>query len=218
MARRSAPEVNAGSMADIAFLLLIFFLVTTTIEVDSGIASKLPPPIEEPQDAPPIRKKNIFQVLVNQNNQLLVNVGEQDKDVLTEIEDLTDMAVKFLDNGGGTEPRNACAYCEGERDPNSSDNPEKAVISLVNDRLASYSMYITVTNELVRAYTILRNREAKKRYNETYESMVKRLSDFPATPSNEEPSPEYVQLEEKIKKIKDLFPRKLSEAEPQNRE
>ncbi|MGB5980952.1 MAG: biopolymer transporter ExbD [Nonlabens sp.] len=215
MARRSAPEVNAGSMADIAFLLLIFFLVTTTIEVDSGIASKLPPPLDEDVQPPPIKKKNIFQVLVNQNNQLLVNVGEQDKDVLTEVGDLTDMAVRFLDNGGGTEARNACAYCEGEGDPNSSDNPKKAVISLVNDRLASYSMYITVTNELVKAYTILRNREAKKRYNETYESMVKRLEDFPAT---EQESPEYEKLDEQITEIRKLFPRNLSEAEPQNRE
>ncbi len=67
MARRSAPEVNAGSMADIAFLLLIFFLVTTTIEVDSGIASKLPPPLEE-VDPPPIKVKNLFQVVVNSEN------------------------------------------------------------------------------------------------------------------------------------------------------
>lgn len=214
MARRSAPEVNAGSMADIAFLLLIFFLVTTTIEVDSGIASKLPPPVDE-VDPPPIKKKNIFQVLVNQNNQLLVNVGEEDKAVPTEIDQLTDMAVAFLDNGGGTEPRNACNYCQGEGDPNLSDNPEKAVISLLNDRQASYSMYITVTNELVRAYTILRNREAKRLYNETYESMVKRLEDWPST---DQDTPEYEQLDEKIKEIRELFPRNLSEAEPQNRE
>ena len=209
MARRSAPEVNAGSMADIAFLLLIFFLVTTTIEIDSGIPSKLPPPIEDDVEPPLLKERNIFQVLVNQNDQLQVN------EELTEIEDLTDMAVAFLDNGGGTEARNACNYCQGEKDPESSDNPNKAVISLVNDRQASYRMYMTVTNELVRAYTILRNREGKRLYGETFESMTKRLEDFPET---EKESPEYEELEEQIEEVRKLFPRKLSEAEPQNRD
>ena len=71
MAKRKAPEVNAGSMADIAFLLLIFFLVTTTIETESGINRKLPP-MEDQIDPPIIREKNIFTVVVNKNNQLLV--------------------------------------------------------------------------------------------------------------------------------------------------
>ena len=66
MAKRSAPEVNAGSMADIAFLLLIFFLVTTTIEKDSGINRKLPP-IEELEEDVVIKQKNIFTVLLNGN-------------------------------------------------------------------------------------------------------------------------------------------------------
>ena len=92
--RRSSPEVNAGSMADIAFLLLIFFLVTTTIETDSGINRKLPP-MEELEDPPIIKQKNIFTVVVNKYNQLLV------EEELSEIEDLRSLAVKFLDNGGG---------------------------------------------------------------------------------------------------------------------
>ena len=71
MAKRSAPEVNAGSMADIAFLLLIFFLVTTTIETDSGLNRKLPP-IEDIVDPPIIKERNIFTVVVNKNNDLLV--------------------------------------------------------------------------------------------------------------------------------------------------
>ena len=69
--RGAPPEVNAGSMADIAFLLLIFFLVTTTIGVDQGINRKLPP-IEDIQDSPKINERNILTVLVNMNNQLLV--------------------------------------------------------------------------------------------------------------------------------------------------
>ena len=71
MVRRSSPQVNAGSMADIAFLLLIFFLVTTTIETDSGINRKLPP-MDELIDPPIIKEKNIFTVVVNKYDQLLV--------------------------------------------------------------------------------------------------------------------------------------------------
>jgi biopolymer transport protein ExbD len=208
MARRSAPEVNAGSMADIAFLLLIFFLVTTTIEVDSGIASKLPPPLPEDTPPPPIREKNIFQVVVNSENRLLVEDADMN------IGKLTEAAVKFLDNGGGTDPRNACSYCRGDKDPESSDNPKKAIISLVNDRQTSYKMYLAVTNELVRAYAILRDRESKRLYNETYASMIDRFKDWPAT---EVDTPEYEKLEDRIDKVRELFPRNLSEAEPQKR-
>jgi len=90
MAKRSAPEVNAGSMADIAFLLLIFFLVTTTIETDSGLNRKLPP-MEDQVDPPIIREKNIFTVVVNKNDQLLV------EEELTDIQDLRSLAVAFLE-------------------------------------------------------------------------------------------------------------------------
>jgi hypothetical protein len=194
-------------MADIAFLLLIFFLVTTTIEVDSGIASKLPPPLED-EEPPPIKEKNIFQVVVNSENRLLVEDADMN------IGKLTEAAVKFLDNGGGTDPRNACSYCRGDKDPESSDNPKKAIISLVNDRQTSYKMYLAVTNELVRAYAILRDRESKRLYNETYESMMDRLNNWPATETD---TPEYEELEDRIDKVRDLFPRNLSEAEPQKR-
>ena len=77
MAKRTAPEVNAGSMADIAFLLLIFFLVTTTIETDSGLNRKLPP-MEDIVDPPIIKERNIFTVVVNKNNDLLVEEKPMD--------------------------------------------------------------------------------------------------------------------------------------------
>ena len=131
MAKRSAPEVNAGSMADIAFLLLIFFLVTTTIETDSGLNRKLPP-MEDQVDPPIIREKNIFTVLVSKNDQLLV------EEELADISDLRSLAIAFLDNGGGVGDE-ACDYCQGERDESSSDNPDKAIISLKNDRETSYN-------------------------------------------------------------------------------
>lgn len=149
MAKRAAPEVNAGSMADIAFLLLIFFLVTTTIEKDSGINRKLPP-IEESEEDVIIKQKNIFTVLLNKNDQLLV------EDEHMEIKDLRAAAAEFLDNNGD----GSCDYCQGAKDPKSSDNPDKAIISLKNDGETSYSAYITVQNELVAAYNDLRNRRA----------------------------------------------------------
>ena len=102
---RKSPEVNAGSMADIAFLLLIFFLVTTTIETDSGINRKLPP-MEDQIDPTIIKEKNIFTVVVNKYSQILV---EED---LTDIKDLRGLAMDFLDNGGGI-GEEACDYCQG---------------------------------------------------------------------------------------------------------
>ena len=203
MARRKSPEVNAGSMADIAFLLLIFFLVTTTIETDSGINRKLPP-MEEQIDPPIIRQKNIFTVVVNKNNQLLV------EEELTDIKDLRNLAVDFLDNGGGSREE-ACDYCQGNRDPRSSDNPDKAIISLKNDRETEYKVYIAVQNELVAAYNVLRNREFARLYpNEalTYVEADLRYSD-PRTSSDDKSS-----LKEKLDVIKALYPQKLSEAEP----
>ena len=203
MARRSAPEVNAGSMADIAFLLLIFFLVTTTIETDSGLNRKLPP-IEDIIDPPRIKERNIFTVVVNKNNDLLV----EEKPM--QIDELREAAVTFLDNGGG-KGEDACSFCQGERDPNSSDNPEKAVISLKNDRETDYKVYIAVQNELVAAYNILRNREFARLNPNLEMSFVeadRKYSD-PRTSLSQKES-----LKPKLSEVKALFPQKLSEAEP----
>ncbi|MFD2188676.1 ExbD/TolR family protein, partial [Aquimarina celericrescens] len=130
MARRLAPSINSGSMADIAFLLLIFFLISTTIETDRGISRKLPPLIDDPATAD-IKEKNLFKVELNQLNQLLV------EDHIMKISDLKKAAIAFLDNGGGT-GEDKCDYCQGDRDPSSSDNPTKAVISLRNNRETTY--------------------------------------------------------------------------------
>lgn len=205
MARRGAPpEVNAGSMADIAFLLLIFFLVTTTIETDSGLDRKLPP--IEPNDSEVIiREKNIFTVLVNRNNQLLV------EDELMDIKNLRKAAMEFLDNGGGTgENGENCDYCKGARNPESSDHPNKAIISLQNDRMTKYSTYIAVQNELVAAYNELRNRESMRLYNEKFTDMEARYND-PKTSSSVKD-----ELKPRMEKIQEMYPQKLSEAEPKS--
>jgi hypothetical protein len=202
MARRNAPEVNAGSMADIAFLLLIFFLVTTTIETDSGISRKLPP-IEDvpPEDRVVLKEKNIFTVLVDDSGQILV------EDKLMNIKDLRAAAIKFLDNGGGAGAE-ACNYCQGSKDPDSSDNPVKAVISLQNNRQTKYKNYITVQNELVAAYNELRNREANRMFQIDFTDMEA------AFLNPDYPSDKKDKLEERINIIKEMYPQKLSEAEP----
>ncbi|SRR6056297_461117 len=203
MARREgAPEVSAGSMADIAFLLLIFFLVTTTIETDAGLDRMLPPWEPPTEDPPIIKQKNIFTVSINRNGQLLV------EDELTEIKNLRDKAIAFLDNGGAPSGSpEYCNYCQGSRDASSSDNPAKAIISLKNDRETQYSTYITVQNELVGAYNELRNREAMRLYK-------KNFVDMEAEYLNPETSDEVKEeLKEKVKRIQELFPQKLSEAE-----
>lgn len=202
MARRASPEVNAGSMADIAFLLLIFFLVTTTIETDRGISRKLPPIPEENIEPPIIKQKNIFTVIVDRNNNFLV------EDELMELKDIRQAAVEFLDNGGGV-GEEGCDYCQGARDPESSDNPEKAIISLVNDRKTEYGTYISVQNELVAAYNQLRNREAQRLYGMDFTEMEKRYND-PNFRGDKE------LLKERIDIIQNMYPQKLSEAEPKS--
>ena len=202
MARKS-PEVNAGSMAVIAFLLLIFFLVTTTIETDSGINRKLPP-MEELIDPPIIKERNIFTVVVNKNNDILV----EEKPM--ELRDVREAAVAFLDNGGGV-GEEACDYCKGERDSSSSDNPDKAIISLKNDRETDYKVYISVQNELVAAYNQLRDREFLALYPEermTYVEADKLYTD-PRTSLKVK-----TKLKPKLDVLKKMYPQKLSEAEP----
>lgn len=202
MARRSAPEVNAGSMADIAFLLLIFFLVTTTLEKDNGIARQLPPIDKSEIEPPKIKEKNLFIVLVNKNDQLLVN------DSPMELEDLRENAIEFLDNGGAlSNSIEYCDYCKGKRLITSSDNPEKAVISVQNDRLTSYKMYISVQNELVAAYNFLRNRESQRLYGWDFTDVKKEI-DAGTYLGNQGDA------QDKLKEIQKLFPLKLSEAQP----
>ena len=203
MAKRSVPVVNAGSMADIAFLLLIFFLVTTTIETDSGLNRKLPP-IEEVIDPPIIKERNIFTVVVNKNNQLLV------EEELKDISDIRTLAIEFLDNGGGA-GEDSCDYCQGKKNPSSSDNPEKAIVSLKNDRETSYKVYIAVQNELVAAYNELRNREYLRLNPMSGMNFVQANNRYadPRTSSDEK---EKLKLQLNI--VKSMYPQKLSEAEP----
>jgi len=163
--RRSVPEINAGSMADIAFLLLIFFLAVTTLDTDTGLMRQLPaiPDPNVPQDVNKINDRNILEVKVNKDNMLLVE-GQ-----LTDFNRLREIAHNFILN------------------PNDSPNmPEKhvinipffgnvavtkAVISLQNDIGTKYGVYLAVQNELIAARAKLRDDLSKQEFGMPYEKL-----------------------------------------------
>lgn len=145
---RMNNEINAGSMADIAFLLLIFFLVTTTIAEDKGILVKLPPWSDEEPDITKLKERNVFSVLVNAQNQLLV------RDEPARIGELRERAKEFIMN-----PNNR---------PDLAEGPRNAIISLKNDRGTDYDTYLAVYNELKGAYDELWDELSMRRYGEPY--------------------------------------------------
>lgn len=146
---RMKNEINAGSMADIAFLLLIFFLVTTTIAEDKGVLVKLPPWSNEPPDPLKLKTRNVYSVLVNADNQLLVR-GEP-----VNIDDLRNDTKQFIMNP--------------QRLENMAESPTKAIISLKNDRGTEYATYLKVYNELKAAYNELRDEEAERKHGKKFE-------------------------------------------------
>ena len=146
---RMKNEINAGSMADIAFLLLIFFLVTTTIAEDTGVLVKLPPYSEEEVEITKMNTRNVYSVLVNADDQLLVR-GE-----LAELDDLRSNAKEFIMNP--------------QKLDNMAIEPKKAIVSLKNDRGTKYAVYLEVYNELKAAYRELRDEYAEKNFGKVYE-------------------------------------------------
>lgn len=176
MAKREIPEINAGSMADIAFLLLIFFLVTTTIQTDSGLSVLLPPYVEVPPPPEKKNKRNVFSVQINGKDQILVRgypVDLNQKDVIK------DQLKVFIDNRG--------------RDPDASEMPNKAVVSLLNDDATSYNTYIVVYNQLKAAYNELWEESSQKSYGRSYKDLDKTeqqliRNDIPLVISEAEPT------------------------------
>ena len=175
MPKRKIPEINSGSMADIAFLLLIFFLVATTIDQDKGILRKLPPMPEEdvPPDELKSNQRNVLSVWVNANDDLLV------KKKPSSIDELRSTVKTFIDNNG--------------KNPDYSDNPQEAIVSLKNDIGTSYNMYIQVQNEVAAAYRELRDNYSTRLYGKNFADLDKK---------------------EQIKKVKKEYPMRVSEAEP----
>ena len=157
MGRKKPPEINASSMADIAFLLLIFFLVTTTIVEDKGVLVKLPPWSNEPPPVQQMATRNVYSVLVNAENQLLVR-GEP-----TRLENLRENTKVFISNP--------------QRMPNMAEDPRKAIVSLRNDRGTNYKTYLAVYNELKAAYNELRDELANRRHGKDFEFLERAQRD-----------------------------------------
>ncbi len=148
MHNHKSPPVDAGSMADIAFLLLIFFLMTTVIPDDQGISQKLPQNCANSDCTIVQLKRNVLKVFINDDGQLMVNES------LVAIHNLKKLTMDFIDNNG--------------IDPKLSESPKKAVISLKSNRGTPYSTYINVQNELLAAYASIRNDLAKTTYKKEY--------------------------------------------------
>ncbi|MFC5192037.1 ExbD/TolR family protein [Algoriphagus aquatilis] len=154
---RMSNEINAGSMADIAFLLLIFFLVTTTIASDKGILNILPPKLD-PNVPPPdikVNERNIFAILINANNDLLVE-GEYRRTTENLDKDIKEFILNFgAPNEDAVALFNslpASLQSQALRRPESSDHPKEAVVSIKTDRGTSYELYLEVFDAAKKAY------------------------------------------------------------------
>ena len=139
--KRREAEIPTASMADIAFLLLIFFLVTTTINVDTGIGMTLPPKLEE-EDPPPVRERNMLKILVNDQGQVLL------EDQLSAVNRIRDEVKRHVLNYG--------------QDENYSESPNQAVVSLKTTRVTPYDTYINVLDEIWMAYREMWDNEARQ--------------------------------------------------------
>ncbi len=148
--RRAGKQLDAGAMADIAFLLLIFFLVATSILDDQGILVQLPPYQEKPV-TDQLADRNVLNVKLNAENQLMV------EEEILPVEALRSKAKEFIFNPLGKETLAA--------------SPRKAIVSLQNDRGTSYQAYLSVYNELKAAYRELWEEAARRRYGEAYEAL-----------------------------------------------
>ena len=185
MARRDLPEINAGSMADIAFLLLIFFLVTTTMDVDTGIKRKLPPlPDEEnqPQESQMLKNNILVIQLANNKEFILIETGAEDsgQGFALPITELKDFIKSFVDNNG--------------INPNLSEGPDKAVISIKSSGKAGYGTYVATQDAISGAYKELRNSASLDKFGKEYDSLD----------------------EEQNSEIKKIYPLKLTETVKKN--
>lgn len=187
--KKKVPEINASSTADIAFLLLIFFLITTSMDTDKGLARRLPPPVPKDQEKNDIEmnERNILVVLINSNNQLMVNGAPM------QLGDLRRKAIEFIknENDDPNLPEREVVDVEFFGPMKVS---KKHVISLQNDRGTEYQSYIEVQNELIAAYNEIRNEISKRKFGKTFDELD----------------------DEQRKAVATIYPQMISEAEPKN--
>ena len=187
---KKIPQINASSKADISFLLLIFFLVTTSMDVNQGLARRLPAPIPPDQkvEDTDINKRNLMIVKINSANQLMVQ-GQ-----LMDVKQLRETAKEFIKNEND-EPNLPKLVEEDFGEPIGVQRYTKDhVISVQNDVDTQYQAYLDVQNELVAAYNELRNECAQKYFHTSYNELS----------------------EEQQKQVQKVYPQKISEAEPKN--
>lgn len=186
--KRNAEGINASSSADIAFLLLIFWLTTTTMNSDKGLQRRLPPMPDENQKQEDVKvnRRNIIQVKINSNDRVIA--GGQ----IMEISEIKDKIVEFVTNPMNLEnlPEKEMKDIEGFGQYAVS----KGVVSLQNDRGTSYNAYLQVQNELVKAFNEIRDDFAMKNYGKKYNALE----------------------EDKQKIVRDAIPQSISEAEPKD--
>ena len=185
--KRKVPDINSSSTADIAFLLLIFFLITTSMDTDRGLARLLPPPPEEQdkQNTDKIKERNILQVYLNKDDALMCG-----NDYIS-IDQLRKKAKEFIANVNNEESKPEKTQKNVEFFGPTLVN-DKHVISLQNDRGSSYQAYISVQNELVAAYNELRDELSQSKFQRNYADLN----------------------EEEQKAVREIFPQRISEAEP----
>lgn len=165
-------EIDSSALADIAFLLLIFFLVATTIDIDTGIGLVLPPPPDPEQKPPPIKDRNLLKILVNSQGMVLI---EEEPSAISEVKQ---QVMEFVNNKG--------------QDPELSDSPQKAIVSIKTDRQTPYNVYINMLDEVKGAYRELRDRASMAEFGKQYGALN----------------------EAQKKKIQEMYPQKISIAEP----
>ena len=154
---RHEAEIPTSSMADIAFLLLIFFLVTTTIDVDTGIGMVLPPKLDEEQEPPPIKERNVLKILVNEQGQVLL------EDQPSGVQLIRDEVMTHVTNNG--------------ENPNYAEAPDKALVSIKTARETPYNSYIEVLDEVWMAYFDMWDSEARTMGYRDYEHYTSMLAD-----------------------------------------
>ncbi|MDX1463566.1 MAG: biopolymer transporter ExbD [Marinirhabdus sp.] len=161
-ASRTPSTISAGSMADIAFLLLLFFLASSTISQEKGIVRKLPDDCKTKDCSTKIAERNMLRIHINASGEYMLN-----QEVLA-LSDIKSAVTEFIDNNGN----GSCSYCEGKQLPTASVHPSKAVISLSSHRNTPYSSFIAVQDELTKAYKSLRLRYASQKFGKAIDALT----------------------------------------------